>query len=202
MSSNIRINKICIQCGEEFEARKTTTRTCSDKCANRYYKARKRAEKIEACNKETLHTRLKPIEDLKAKEYLTVADASILLNSSTRTVYRLIHQGNIKAVNLSYRKTLIKRSELDKLFMEPMPSDPEIEIEFTPYGGNSRQKSDEPARDIPFDILNSYTIPEALNKFRISELQLTELIKSNGIPTIQKGWYTYISKVEIDKLLS
>lgn len=196
MSSNIRIIKICLQCGKEFEARKTTTRTCSDNCAKNYYKAKLRAEKIEASNRETLHTRLKPIEDLRAKEYLTVADASTLLNSSLRTVYRLIHQGNIKAVNLSERKTLIKRSDLDKLFQDPG---------ITGSGATQERIKpdlDEGAREYRFDIMNSYTIPEALNKFQISELQLSELIKSYGIPTIQKGWYTYVSKVEIDKLLS
>ena len=202
MSSNIRINKICLQCGKEFEARKTTSRTCSDNCAKNYYKARQRAEKIEASNRETLHTRLKPIEDLKAKEFLTVQDVATLLNSSTKAVYRLIHQGSIKAVNLSERKTLIKRSDLEKLFLDPVTPDPGKEIDFTPFGGNSQQDLQKPAREIPFDIMNSYTIPEALNKFRISELHLSELIKSNGIPTIQKGWYTYVSKVEIDKLLS
>ena len=53
-----------------------TTRTCSDNCAKNYYKARQRAEKIEASNRETIHTRLKPIEDLRVKEYLTVADVA------------------------------------------------------------------------------------------------------------------------------
>jgi excisionase family DNA binding protein len=196
MSSNIRIIKICLQCGKEFEARKTTTRTCSDNCAKNYYKARLRAVKIEASNRETLHTRLKPIEDLKAKEFLTVQDIATLINSSTKAVYRLIHQGIIKAVNLSARKTLIKRSDLDKLFQDPGIS-----------GSGSTQERikpdpDQRAQENKFDIMNSYTIPEALNKFRISELQLSELIKTNGIPTIQKGWYTYVSKVEIDKLLS
>lgn len=116
MSSNIRINKICQYCGKEFEARKTTSKTCSDDCAKRLYKARKRAGKIEAAQAETQKIIDKPIEDLKAKEFLTVPDLARLLNCSKRTAYYLIDRGDIKAVNLSQRKTLIKRSEIDKLF--------------------------------------------------------------------------------------
>jgi excisionase family DNA binding protein len=48
-----------------------------------------------------------PIEELKKKEFLTVRDAAILLNCSIRTAYRLIEHGNIKAVNIAEKKTLI-----------------------------------------------------------------------------------------------
>jgi excisionase family DNA binding protein len=117
MSSNIRINKICQHCGKEFDARKTTSKTCSDYCAKMLYKARQRAEKIEATNTETQYIKMKPIEDLKTKEFLTVPDLAKLLNCSKRTVYYMIERGNIKAVNIAQRKTLVKRSEIDKLFV-------------------------------------------------------------------------------------
>lgn len=116
MSSNIRIIKICQHCGKEFEARKTTSKTCSDHCAKMFYKAKQRAAKIEASNTETRLIKMKPIEDLKAKEFLTVPDLAKLLSCSKRTAYYLIEKGNIKAVNIAQRKTLIKRSEIDKLF--------------------------------------------------------------------------------------
>lgn len=116
MSSNIRVNKICAYCQKEFEARTTVTKTCSDHCAKMSYKARQRAKKIEGAIKETNTIKTKPIADLKAKEFLTVRDVSKLLNCSIRTAYYLIDKGNIKAVNLAQRKTLIKRSEIDKLF--------------------------------------------------------------------------------------
>lgn len=196
MSSNIRINKICLQCGTEFEAKKTTTRTCSDNCAKKYYKARQRSEKIEASNRETLHTRLKPIEDLKAKEFLTVRDVAALLNSSLRTVYRLIDQGNIKAANLSQRKTLIKRSDIDKLFQDPGA----LNQDNIPKTDNLELNELIPGRS--FDIENSYTLTEIQNVFRISEEDLNILISRHSIPKIEKGWDTYLPKNLIDKLLS
>lgn len=116
MSSNIRINRICEYCNKDFEARKTTSKTCSEHCAKMNYKRKKRAEKIENSNTETLVIKIKPIAELKAKEFLTVRDLSLLLNCSIRTAYNIIERGDIKAVNISQRKTLIKRSEIDKLF--------------------------------------------------------------------------------------
>lgn len=116
MSSNIKVQRICQHCGKEFTARTTVTKTCSDNCAKRLYKAKQKAVKIEASNKETQVIKAKPKEDLKAKEFLTVRDAAKLLNCSVRTAYRAIKQGNIKAFNLAERKTLIRRTDIDKLF--------------------------------------------------------------------------------------
>lgn len=65
---------------------------------------------------ETVKTKLIPLEQIKAKEFLTVKDVAILLNCSVRTVYYYIDNGIIEAVNLGQRMTRIKRSTLDKLF--------------------------------------------------------------------------------------
>lgn len=115
MSSNIFIQRICEHCSKEFTARTTVTKFCSDACAKRAYKARKRAEKIEESNTETFQVKNKPIEELKAKEFLSVKDIALLLGCSTRTAYRLIDKGKINAVNLSERLTRVKRSELNKI---------------------------------------------------------------------------------------
>ncbi len=116
MSSNIRVNKICEYCQKEFEARKTTSKTCSDHCAKMFYKQKQKAAKIEAVNTETYRIKTKPFEDLKAKEFLTVREVATLLNCSIRSVYYYIEAKNLKAVNLAQRITRIKRSEIDKLF--------------------------------------------------------------------------------------
>ncbi|QHL86277.1 helix-turn-helix domain-containing protein [Nibribacter ruber] len=116
MSSNIRVQRICQQCGKEFEARTTVTRTCSDTCAKRLYKAKQKEAKVEASNKETLQIKAQPVEAVKSKEYLTIKDTAILLNSSRQTIYNLIEKGTLRAVKLSERKTLIKRTDIDTLF--------------------------------------------------------------------------------------
>ncbi len=117
MSSNIRISRICQYCQREFEARTTVTKCCSDNCAKRLYKQKQKEEKVQASNVETSKLKMRPHDEIKAKEFLTVRDLCKLLNCSLRTAYYLISNGNIKAVNIAQRKTLIKRSEIDKLFV-------------------------------------------------------------------------------------
>ncbi|HEY5371009.1 MAG TPA: helix-turn-helix domain-containing protein [Hanamia sp.] len=116
MSSNIHLQRICEHCGNEFTARTTVTRFCGDNCAKAAYKARQRVNKIESSNEQTRKINSKPIEDLKAKEFLTVRDVAALLNCSIRSVYYFIENGNIEAANLGQRITRVKRSEIDKLF--------------------------------------------------------------------------------------
>jgi excisionase family DNA binding protein len=116
MSSNIRIQRICQHCGNEFTAKTTVTQYCGDWCSKRAYKARIKAAKIEGSNKETQRIRTKPIEELKSKEFLTVREVASLLSCSVRSAYNYIDSGTIKAVNLGQRATRVKRTEVDKLF--------------------------------------------------------------------------------------
>jgi excisionase family DNA binding protein len=113
----MKVQRICQHCNKEFTAQKTTTKFCSLDCARRAYKANVKQLKIEISNKETRAIIARPIEEIKSKEFLTVRDAAKLINCSVRTTYRLINQEIIKAINLSERKTLIKRSDIDNLFI-------------------------------------------------------------------------------------
>lgn len=115
MSSNIRIQRICEHCGNEFTAKTTVTKFCSHICTSRAYKAKLKDKKIVSSNKQTLAVINRPIEEVKAKDFLTAKEVAMLLNCSVRTVYRLIDNGTIKATNLADRMTRIKRSNLDQL---------------------------------------------------------------------------------------
>ncbi len=116
MSSNIQVQRICKHCNNEFTARTTVTKYCSDTCNKRAYKARLKVSKIETSNKQTQQIKNQPLEELKTKEFLTVREVARLLNCSVRSTYYYIESGTIKAVNLGQRITRIKRSEIDKLF--------------------------------------------------------------------------------------
>ena len=116
MSSTIRVQKICEYCKQEFTARTTVTRLCSATCRKRSHKAAKRNEKIEQAQKETFRIKNQPLEELQAKEFLTVKDVSRLMGCSVDTVYRLIQNDTLKAVNLAERITRITRTELNKIF--------------------------------------------------------------------------------------
>lgn len=186
MSSNIRVKRICENCGNEFEARKTTSKTCSDNCAKKLYKAKQKTAKIEAAQKETLDIKAKPIQDLKAKEFLSIADTCKVLGISRRPIYRLLERGEINAGKAGSR-TIIKRAELDKLYNQSQPPSHQNEIRLEP---------------VQFDVSESYTLTEAQSKYGISESALQQLIKRNNIPKIKKGWYAYVPKSIIDKLLT
>lgn len=183
----MKIQRICQYCGKEFTAQKTVTRYCSHRCNSKDYKKKVRTDKIEASNEETKRIILQPVEQLKAKEFLTVRNVATLLNCSIRTAYRLISQGNIKAVNISQRKTLVRRSDIDKLFEQPQPVKPQ------------QEKKTEPVK---YEISDCYKLQEIRKQYGISDKALHDLIKRKGIPKIKKGWFTYVPKMIIDKLLS
>ena len=115
MSSNIRIPRVCRHCNNEFIAKTTVTKYCSDSCAKKAYKKRTRKKKIEKAVQETRIIQVNALDHINNKPYLTVKEAAALLNISIRTTYRLIEEGNLPAVNLYERLIRIKRSELDKI---------------------------------------------------------------------------------------
>jgi DNA-binding transcriptional regulator YiaG len=104
MSSNLRIVKICAFCKQEFIARKTTTETCSDPCAKRFYKVKQREKAISRAKMETM-VKTKPeafiteeqIKVIQAKESLTLVEAALLLNISALTLRRWTLAGKVNS---------------------------------------------------------------------------------------------------------
>lgn len=184
MSSKIEVQRICQYCEQEFTARTTVTKYCSHKCGSAAYKARKRADKVKQSNTETTRIKSQPIEQLKAKEFLTVREVAQLLNCSVRSAYYYIESGTISAVNLGQRMTRVKRSEIDKLFQS-----------------NSQPQTKE-VEPIQYDFKDCYTLTEVQDKYGVSESTVQQLIKRNSIPKIKKGWYAYVPKQIIDELLT
>ncbi|WP_207430565.1 helix-turn-helix domain-containing protein [Sabulibacter ruber] len=183
MSSNIRLKRICQHCGNEFVAKTTVTQYCGDTCAKRAYKVRLRTSKVEASNKETKETILKPIEELNAKEFLSIADTCQLLGLSRWTVWRAIKAQELPSVKIG-RRCIIKRSHLDQMLEQSKPT--------------------QPTKEAPQDALNlgeCYTISEIQRNYNISEKALYEIIKRNSIPKVKEGIYTYVPKKQIDNIL-
>jgi len=187
MSSNIKIQRICKYCNNEFTARTTVTQYCSDTCSKRAYKARLKVSKIEASNNQTQQIKNQPIEELKAKAFLSIADTCKLIGISRRTVYRMIERGEL-ITGKAGKRTIIRRSDLEQLlFKQPRAEKPE---------------SPNQPEQMPFGISECYNLTEVESKYGISETALQNLIKRNGIPKIKKGRFAYVPKAVIDKLLS
>ena len=187
MSSNIKIQRICQHCGNEFTARTTTTLYCSHRCNSAAYKAKQRAGKVEQSNKETQRIKNQPIEQLKAKAFLSIADTCKLIGISRRTVYRMIERGEL-ITGKAGKRTLIRRFDLEQLlFEQPRTVAPQPEKQ---------------SEQMQFDIADCYNLTEIQSKYGISETAVQNLIKRNSIPKIKKGWFAYVPKTVIDKLLS
>src|SRR5688572_646376 len=115
MSSNMRIPKICQICGREFVAKTTTTQNCGDPCARRAYKKRIREAKMNQVVPLTTQIQTFNKELIKDKAFLSISETSRLLGASRMTIYRQIKQGTIRTGKIG-RRTIIKRSEIEKLF--------------------------------------------------------------------------------------
>ena len=126
----------------------------------------------------------KPIQNLNEREFLTVTQVLKLISCSRQNVYKLINSGKLKATNILEKKTIVKRSYLDKLFNKPKP----VYLIKEP---KQRQ----------IDIADCYTLTEIQNKYGISEKALQNTIKRNNIPKLKHGWYAYVPKQIIDELL-
>lgn len=183
MSSNIRINRICQHCRQEFEAKTTVTRFCSDRCSKQNYKDRKRTEKVKVSEEQTKAVRQRALEEIKSKEILTVQDAAKLLNCSTRTIYNLINNGTLNGIKFSERKTLLRRSDIEWFF-------------------DNSQHPPPPKPEKPLNIRECYHMGEIQLKYNISEKALYDMIKRNNIPKTQQGKFVYVPKSKIDQLLN
>ncbi len=115
MTSHIQVQRICKHCGSEFTAKTTVTLYCGDVCAKRAYKARSRQAKIEHSEAETKAIRNKPLAEIQAKDFLSIAETCGLLGISQRTVFRLLKAGRIPSAKLG-RRTIVRRGSLEKLF--------------------------------------------------------------------------------------
>lgn len=198
MSSNIKVQRICQHCGNEFTARTTTTLYCTHRCNKTAYKAKLRVNKVEQINEETKRIKNQPIEQLKAKAFLSIADTCILIGISRRTVYRMIERGEL-ITGKAGKRTIIRRSDLEQLLFEKPRT-------FTPQpigiAESQKQEKNKLAKGGGFEISECYNLSEIQNKYGISETTVQNLIRRNNIPKIKKGWFAYVPKTIIDKLLS
>jgi excisionase family DNA binding protein len=177
MSSTILATRICQHCGGEFIARTTVTKYCSSQCNSRAYKAKIRGDKVQRSNNETQQKISIPIEQLKAKEFLNVRDVCNLIGISKRTIYRLIEQKQLKVIKVNTR-TIVRRSELDRLLEQP----------YTP-----------PPKKEPQPVTEFYTVQEIEQTYSIKYGRLNAIIKENKIPTTLHNGKLHVSKQHIDR---
>ena len=168
-ASNIRIKKICQWCGAEFEVQKVSTKYCSHRCANLAYKQAVRDKRVKQAEIETHYVKTeKPVENIKDKEYLSIAQAATLLGLSLQAVYKMIYAGHLLAYKLSSRLSFVKRTDIDAM------------LKANPY--EKRQPRDAIAKT------NQYTTAEVTEKVGVKESWIYEIAKEHNIPrTFNRG---------------
>ena len=109
-ANNDPIPKICMFCQNLFDARKSTTQYCSDKCANRAYKERKRQERNLEAQKQNHEKIAKPIRGLQKRDYISVEEAAIILGVSRWMFQRAIKQVKLESAKLIGRRIISQKS--------------------------------------------------------------------------------------------
>jgi predicted DNA-binding transcriptional regulator AlpA len=185
MSSNFTIQRKCVHCKQTFNAKTTVTRFCGKLCNKRFNATKQRNEKIEAENLQPIILSAQAIQPLKSVEFLDTQKAALLLGVSRSFIYYLINTGKLVAYNLSVRRTIILKRNIEQLFQS--------RTFMAPLSKN--QVSKMPAMD------DCYNMSELHEKFKISDAAIYNLIKRNNIDKFQVGRFTYIAKKNIDSIL-
>lgn len=113
------IKRKCKVCGKTFVAKTLDSHYCSRKCSNVAWK-RKRDEKLKNARLEAIAQLVPDI-----REYISVKEAVAMFGVERSTLYRLIKEGRVPAINIGERLTRIKRSDMERLFL----SRPESAVE-------------------------------------------------------------------------
>ena len=178
-ASKYKIQRKCKVCGTLFYAKTVSSWYCSRNCTCAAYRIKKREEKNEQKRKE----KASKIPD--DRPYISVAEAVALFGISRNSLYRLINNGTIPAINMGQRLTRISRAHLEASF--PLIEEQPKELPVTPAS-------------FKFDESDCYTIGQITEIYGVSESTVYKAIRKQSIPSCQRGNYVYVPKVEIDKL--
>jgi excisionase family DNA binding protein len=174
-----RIEKECVVCGNPFVPKTVDSIYCSKICGNAAYRKKKVQKKKEE-EQQAVVDRIS-----SDRLYISVPEAIALFGVAKSTLYRLIRQRKIPAINLGIRLVRIDRAAIEEMFpirqVPTMKEKPKMKL-----------YSLEPE--------DCYTIGEIAKKFGISDNSVYKHIRKFSIPTRQIGKYVYAPKSEIDNV--
>jgi excisionase family DNA binding protein len=170
MNGRFEYKKVCKFCGKAFTAYQSTANYCCTSCANRGRKAELRAKQLQTDSEEI---RERNRQKLLSQEFLSISSAAALLSISRPTIYKMIANGEIKAIHISERIVRIKRTDLGQIQFSIAPIN-------TPIAEISKTKEE------------YIGVSEALQQFKISLTWFYRKIKTAEIqPVIIDGKSLY-----------
>jgi excisionase family DNA binding protein len=175
-----KIQKQCEVCGQSFVPKTVDSVYCSKKCGAAAYRKKKALKKKKEEEQQAV------IDKISADRlYISVPEAIALFGVAKSTLYRLVRQKRIPAINLGTRLVRIDRAAIEEMFP----------IRQTPL-----KKEKPTAKLYSLEPQDCYTIGEIAQKFGISDSTVYKHIRKFSIPTRQIGNYVYTPKNEIDNL--
>jgi excisionase family DNA binding protein len=174
-----KIEKECAVCGKPFVPKTVDSIYCSKVCSNTAYRKKKVQKKKEEEQRAM-------VDKISADRlYISVPEAIALFGVAKSTLYRLIRQRKIPAINLGTRLVRIDRAAIEAMF---------------PIRQKPLEKAKSIAKLYSLEPEDCYTIGEIAQKFGISDSSVYKHIRKFSIPTRQIGNYVYAPKSEIDNV--
>ena len=175
-----KIQKQCEVCGQSFVPKTVGSIYCSKNCSAAAYRKKKALEKKEEEQQAV-------IDKISADRlYLSVPEAIAIFGVAKSTLYRLVRQKRIPAINLGTRLVRIDRAAIEQMF--PIRKTTSV------------TKEKQTAKLYSLEPNDCYTIGEIAKKFGISDSSVYKHIRKFSIPTRQIGKYVYAPKSEIDNI--
>ena len=184
----------CAYCGKVFATNSGMQKYCSEECATAAKETKKKRQR------DFLRV-VEPVMELQQQEYLTFSKAAILLGCTRQYVYKLVEQGKLPASRLSSRMALVRRSDIEKMFVanpynRVLPctkSKPSI-------GKKAKKSSKKDAASVqPTDeVLEYYSGEEVMQTYKVKQSWLYASAKRHRIPMCRIAGRNYYSKKHID----
>ena len=175
-----KIQILCVVCKKSFTPKTVDSIYCSKNCSDAAYRKKKAHQKQEEQRKIVA-------DKISADRlYISVAEAITLYGIAKSTLYRLIRQRRIPAINLGTRLVRIDRAAIEEMF---------------PIRQTTPAKKAKPEVKLyRLEREDCYSIGEIAQKFGISDSSVYKHIRRFSIPIRQIGKYVYAPKSEIDNL--
>ena len=184
----------CAHCGKMFVTNSGMQKYCSEECATAAKETKKKKQ-------HDFLRAVEPVMELRQQEYLTFSKAAILLGCTRQYVYKLVEQGKLPASRLSTRMTLIRRSDIEKMF-EANPYNRVLPCSkpksIVAKKAKTAMKKDARSEQSADEVLEYYSGEEVMQTYKVKQSWLYASAKRHQIPMCRIAGRNYYSKKHID----
>ncbi len=198
----------CAYCGKEFTTNRGIQKYCSEECQAKAKAAKKKRQ-------QEFLTAIEPVMDLKSQEYLTFANAAVLMGCSRQYIYKLVNAGRLPASRLSARMSLVRKADIESLLVRSpyhrvLPTElakankggekkssapPSYKQKYDPQTPANTNPANVPAGEAPTYI----TAEEAMERYKLQRSWLYATAKRLGVPMCRIGGRNYYSQQFLDE---